>query len=247
MGERGVRPSADAILKKPVRNRIPEERAKFDAMPAHNNVLPNAHFHKRWMDRVKTWFNQPARKHRRRMARAAKAEKVAPRPTGGLLRPVVRAPTVRYNMKQRKGRGFTLEELKEAGISKLVARSVGIAVDHRRKNHSVESLQENVQRLKTYQSKLVIFPGRGNSKGGNLYGLKMADKDEANAVPQVKGDALPMPTAAATVQYAAVKANDESVFHQMRVLKSDPRLVGQREKKRKEKIEEAAQAAKAGK
>jgi ribosomal protein L13E len=36
-------------------------------------------------------------------------------------------------MKQRKGRGFTLEELKEAGISKLVARSVGIAVDHRRK------------------------------------------------------------------------------------------------------------------
>jgi large subunit ribosomal protein L13e len=211
-------------------------------MPAHNNVLPNAHFHKRWMDRVKTWFNQPARKHRRRMARAAKAEKVAPRPTGGLLRPIVRAPTVRYNMKQRKGRGFTFEELKEAGISKLVARSVGIAVDHRRKNHSVESLQENVQRLKTYHSKLVIFPGRGN-----LLGLKAVDKSEIGAVTQVKGDALPMHTAAAPLQYAAVKTNDESVFHQMRVLKSDLRLVGQREKKRKEKIEEAAQAAKAGK
>lgn len=211
-------------------------------MPAHNNVLPNAHFHKRWMDRVKTWFNQPARKHRRRQARAAKAEKVAPRPTGGLLRPVVRAPTVRYNMKQRKGRGFTLEELKEAGIPKLVARSVGIAVDHRRKNHSVESLQENVQRLKTYHSKLVIFPGTGN-----LLGLKAADKSELATLTQVKGDALPMPSAAPTLQYAAVQANDESVFHQMRVLKSDLRLVGQREKRRKEKIEEAAQAAKAGK
>jgi hypothetical protein len=45
-------------------------------------------------------------------AREKKAVRVFPRPTAGALRPIVRAQTVRYNTKQRAGRGFTLEELK---------------------------------------------------------------------------------------------------------------------------------------
>ena len=45
-------------------------------------------------------------------ARKAKAERVAPRPVAGLLRPVVSGQTVKYNTKKRAGRGFTLEELK---------------------------------------------------------------------------------------------------------------------------------------
>lgn len=60
------------------------------------------------------------------------------------------------------GRGFTLEELKTAGISAKRARTIGISVDHRRKNKSTESLQANVQRLKEYQSKLIIFPRKQN-------------------------------------------------------------------------------------
>merc|ERR1712217_570750 len=36
--------------------------------------------------------------------------------------------------------------------------TVGIAVDHRRRNKSVESLQLNAQRLKEYKSKLIVFP-----------------------------------------------------------------------------------------
>ena len=87
-------------------------------MPAkRNQMIPNAHFHKDWQNYVKTWFNQPARKDRRRKARAAKAAKVAPRPVK-TLRPVVRYPTYKYNIKDRVGRGFTLEELKAAGVSK---------------------------------------------------------------------------------------------------------------------------------
>ena len=39
-----------------------------------------------------------------------------------------------------------------------MARTIGIAVDYRRRNKSVESLQPNVQRLKEYRSKLIIFP-----------------------------------------------------------------------------------------
>ena len=91
-------------------------------MPAkRNQMIPNAHFHKDWDRYVKTWFNQPARKERRRKMRAKKAAAVAPRPMKQ-LRPVVRCPTFRYNVKQRGGRGFSLEELKTAGISKNMVR-----------------------------------------------------------------------------------------------------------------------------
>ena len=80
--------------------------------PKHNNMIHNNHFHKDWQRYVKTWFNQPGRKKRRRQARAKKALRVAPRPVAGAIRPVVRCPTFRYNTKVRAGRGFTLEELK---------------------------------------------------------------------------------------------------------------------------------------
>ncbi|KAF2306633.1 hypothetical protein GH714_019930 [Hevea brasiliensis] len=86
------------------------------------------------------------------------AVKIFPRPTAGPLRPIVHGQTLKYNMKLRAGRGFSLEELKAAGIPKKLAPTIGIAVDHRRKNRSLEGLQANVQRLKTYKAKLVVFP-----------------------------------------------------------------------------------------
>jgi len=48
--------------------------------------------------------------------------------------------------------------LQAAGIRKREARTIGIAVDYRRQNKSVESLQHNVQRLKEYRAKLILFP-----------------------------------------------------------------------------------------
>jgi len=123
----------------------------------HNNVLPANHFRKDWQRRVKTWFNQPGRKLRRRNARKAKAAALGVRPLS-LLRPAVRAPTVRYNIKLREGRGFTLAELKEAGIGRKAARGVGIVVDHRRRNLSEEGKALNVARLKEYKTRLVVFP-----------------------------------------------------------------------------------------
>ena len=80
--------------------------------PKRNNMIPNGHFHKDWQRFVKTWFNQPARKYRRRQNRIKKARAVAPRPAKGPLRPIVRCPTVRYQRKLRAGRGFTLDEVK---------------------------------------------------------------------------------------------------------------------------------------
>lgn len=84
--------------------------------PKGNNMIPNGHFHKDWQKYIKTWFNQPARKRRRHRNRVNKAISVAPRPAKGLLRPIVHCPTVRYHMKVREGRGFTLEELKVVDV-----------------------------------------------------------------------------------------------------------------------------------
>eukprot|EP00871_Galdieria_phlegrea_P004835 jgi/Galph1/5352/GphlegSOOS_G3931.1 len=162
-------------------------------MVRHNNVVPNGHFHKDWQRRVKTWFNQPMRKKRRRLLRQKKAARIAPRPVNGPLRPIVQCPTIRYNMKQRLGRGFTLEELKEAKISPRYARTIGISVDHRRKNRSVESLQRNVQRLKEYMSRLIVFPRKsGKPKSGD------SDASELSFAKQVTGPLLPIPKVTVT-------------------------------------------------
>ncbi|KAL0229227.1 hypothetical protein GEMRC1_013847 [Eukaryota sp. GEM-RC1] len=122
-----------------------------------NNAISNVHYNKKWKTLTKTWFNQPAKKKARRVARAAKAARVFPRPTEA-LRPVVHCPTPKYNMKERFGRGFTIQELSVAGINPKYARTIGIAVDVRRVNRSQESLDLNSQRLKEYMSKVTVFP-----------------------------------------------------------------------------------------
>jgi len=126
-------------------------------MVKHNNALVKNHFRKDWERHVKTWFSQPARKLKRKQKRQARAAKIFPRPTE-LLRPLVRCPTNRYNTKIRLGRGFTVDELREAKLDAVQAKSVGIAVDFRRKNRSLETKRTNVQRLQLYKAKVVVFP-----------------------------------------------------------------------------------------
>jgi large subunit ribosomal protein L13e len=137
----------------------------FEGVQTHDTylspVLHANHFRKDWQRRVRTWFDQPGSKVRRRRARKAKAASLGVRPLT-LLRPAVRAPTVRYNRKLREGRGFTLAELKEAGIGKKEARGVGIVVDHRRRNLSEEGRALNIERLKAYKSKLIVFPRKAS-------------------------------------------------------------------------------------
>ncbi|KAM0934069.1 putative ribosomal protein L13e [Dioscorea sansibarensis] len=197
-------------------------------MVKHNNVVPNGHFKKHWQNYVKTWFNQPARKTRRRIARQKKAVKIFPRPTAGPLRPIVQCQTLKYNMKPRAGRGFTLEELKAAGIPKKLAPTIGIAVDHRRKNRSLEGLQSNVQRLKTYKAKLVIFPRRARKfKSGD------SAPEELATATQVQGTYIPIVREQPSVEL--VKVTDEmksfSAYGKLRVERMNKRQVGARLKK----------------
>lgn len=61
-------------------------------------------------------------------------------------------------MKLREGRGFSIEEVKAAGIRKKEALSIGVAVDHRARSRSEERFNRNVDRLKAYKARLVVFP-----------------------------------------------------------------------------------------
>ncbi|XP_055812320.1 60S ribosomal protein L13-1 [Solanum dulcamara] len=194
----------------------------------HNNVIPNGHFKKHWQNYVRTWFNQPARKTRRRVARQKKAATIFPRPTAGSLRPIVHGQTLKYNMKVRAGRGFSLEELKAAGIPKKLAPTIGIAVDHRRRNRSLEGLQTNVQRLKTYKAKLVIFPRHAKKvKAGDS-----SAEELANAT-QVQGPYLPIVREQPAIEL--VKVTDEmksfKAYGKLRIERTNARHVGVRLKR----------------
>ena len=127
-------------------------------MVRHNNMLHNVHLKFDWQNKVKTWYNQPGRKHRRRVLRLKKAKLAEPNPTHK-LRPIVRGQTNKYNTKIKLGKGFTEKELKEAGIRGLsYARSLGIAVDLRRKDTSKETLDLNAGRIKEYISRMILYP-----------------------------------------------------------------------------------------
>jgi len=176
---------------------------------------------------VKTWFNQPARKIRRRQARTARAARIAPRPLGK-LRPVIHCPTYKYNVKVRAGRGFTLEELKAAGLSKNYAQTVGIAVDHRRRNKSVESLQLNAQRLKEYKSKLVLFPinSKKPRKGDST-------PEELSKAVQLAGAVMPIKPVVKRVRAMAVtdELKNFQAFQTIRQARAYKRLHGIRAKR----------------
>ena len=208
-------------------------------------MIPNQHFHKWWQRHVKTWFNQPARKQRRRVNRITKAKAVFPRPAKGPLRPIVRCPSIRYHTKQRAGRGFTLEELKGAGLTPGFAQTIGIAVDRRRRNKSVEGQQENIQRLKEYRSKLILFPVHEKRK------LRKgeATEEERKLATQYKGTVLPIVKAAPEVEYRPITEEERkfNAFHTLRRARVDERLVGIRAKKAKEAAENAEAAKGKGK
>jgi len=206
-------------------------------MPKGNHSLQKEHFHKEWDLRVRTWFNQPARKVRRRQARSEKAIRIFPRPVQGPLRPVVHPPTIRYNAKVRFGRGFTLEELKGAGLTRHSAASIGIAVDHRRHNKSDKSYKVNVQRLKEYKSKLILFPrDKKHPKTGD------ATEEATKGAQQLKGTLLPLKSRALKVE--VVNKSDinpkASAFTALRKARATARLIGVRAKRAKKREEKAA-------
>merc|ERR1719158_2115649 len=185
------------------------------------------------MNRVmfRTWLDQAGRKKRRMMNRQKKAAKLAPRPAAGLLRPVVHPPTQRYNMRLRLGKGFTIEELKEAKIPKKLARTIGVAVDHRRRNRCQESLQANVDRLKLYKSKLLIFP-----KGSGKKAVKKGDTARSelqNVAQNTLKEIIPVPKPDVRIKPRAITEaeKEQSAVRVLRKARTDVKYFGEKQKK----------------
>lgn len=199
-------------------------------MVKHNNVIPNIHCKKKWLQssrgpiKVRLNLDQASKKKTRRLARAAKAAAIAPRPLQ-LLRPSVRCQTQKYSSKARLGRGFTLAELKGAGLTAKYARTVGIAVDTRRTNRSMESLNLNIARLNEYKSKLVVFPKkRGVIKAGD------SSKEETAAATQFVGAVLPLEKKSGEIVMEEVtdEMKATKAFTTMRLAKQETKVAGYR-------------------
>lgn len=147
---------------------------------------------------------------------------------------------MKYNAKRRAGRGFTLEELKEAGIPAKFAPTIGIAVDFRRRNRSLEGLQENVNRLKAYKASLVVFPRRANKpKAGD------SSAEELKTAAQFKGELMPIKKAKAGVEKVALTdaMRAEKAYATLRLERMNARMVGVRAKRAAEEAAAEKDAA----
>lgn len=94
------------------------------------------------------------------------------------------------------------------------AQTIGIPVDRRRRNKSVEGQQENVQRLKEYRSKLILFPVHANRK------LRKgeATEEERKTVTQHKGKVLPLTKSVPEIEFRQITDEERkfNAFHTLR-------------------------------
>jgi len=135
--------------------------------------------------------------------------------------------------------------LKEAGIPRKLAPTIGIAVDHRRSNHSQESLSANVARLKTYKARLILFPRKSGQH-------KKLDSSEADvkAITDGSTKTVSKVNSAFTVEagtglahgFSEIKSSEmpsgeEAAYKKLRELRSGARYAGAREKRAKLKAE----------
>jgi len=209
-------------------------------MVKHNNIIPNVHLRKHWSrQKNHTHNDQPAAKLRRYKRRQAKAAKLFPRPIQK-LRPVVASQTRRYAGKVRYGRGFTLLELSTAGLSARFARTVGIAVDHRRTNANDDALQLNVERLNTYKSKLILWPRVADKpKNGQINDSTAEKLKSAAASTQVSGKPLPRAKPVQADEFTAVtdELKKQNAYNKLRTLRTIKHYTGRRLKRAQEEAE----------
>lgn len=203
-------------------------------MVKHNNVLQSSHLRKHWQRRVKCFFNQPAHKKIRRQQRAARAAALSPNPISK-LRPLVHGQTRRYASKVKFGRGFSLAELKEAGLTQAFARTVGIAVDHRRHNHGADAMAANVERLNQYKAKMILFPRRDNKpKKGAINDSTADDLKKASQNTEAGVFAVPAPKKRCKLETLTNDMKNARIYMKLRQARINRRYNGKREKAARE-------------
>lgn len=138
-------------------------------------------------------------------------------------------------MTQRIGRGFTIRELQEVGLSAGKARQIGIAVDPRRKNKSEESIARNVTRLKEYLSKVTIFS-------------KDAKPEEIQQAIQYQGVVMPIVNPKPVITTGSIAEAKKEVPENLFMYLRNARTAHKRERlARIDAEKEAAAKAKGGK
>jgi large subunit ribosomal protein L13e len=128
-----------------------------------------------------------------------------------------------------------------AGIPRKLAPTIGISVDPRRANLSEEGLKANVERLKDYRKRLILFPRRaGKQKKGDGSAEEVKAARQQKDTVSLLHTSLPITN---VVKIAEGKIADhkptENAYKTLRGARSDARLVGVRDKRAKAKAEEA--------
>ena len=135
----------------------------------------------------------------------------------------------------------------EAGIPRKLAPTIGIAVDHRRRNLSMESLTVNVERLKSYQARLILFPRHaGKHKKGDASEEEVKAADSGEGLARHTAALMPIKNATSKedafseVKRSEMGEGDKAAYRRLREAMIDARLVGIREKRAKAKADEAS-------
>lgn len=141
---------------------------------------------------------------------------------------------------------------KEAKIPRKLAPTIGISVDPRRANLSTASLATNVERLKAYRARLILFPRRAgkqkalDSSADEIAAFKKSSKDDVSGGGGVKktSEALRILDTARADAVSEIKRSEmgegtKDAYRVLREARSEARLVGVREKRAKAKADEA--------
>ena len=119
-----------------------------------------------------------------------------------------------------------------AKVSKHEALGIGISVDYRRRNKCNESLQLNVQRLKAYKARLVVFP----TKKGVEWSSDMKAAEQLTTK-----NVIAIATKEDKQEVRAITAEEKefSAYAKLRIERANKRQVGNRFKAARAAEEEA--------
>merc|ERR1711865_900555 len=103
---------------------------------------------------------------------------------------------------------------------------MGIAVDHRRRNHCEESLKLNCDRLKEWTGRLMIMPRKAKAKKGDTTRAEVAGA--TLAAPRKQG--MPIVQEAKRIKARAITSAEKStsVYKILRKARVDKKMFGRR-------------------
>jgi len=124
-------------------------------------------------------------------------------------------------------------------------------VDPRRANLSQEPVAVNVERLKAYRARLILFPrksGQHKTLDASKEDVKAAQEEHGKIIKHL-GKVLPIENVSRAAAVGEVKRSEmgegtKDAYRTLRLARSDARLVGVREKRAKAKADEATAAKK---